>query len=49
MVSLMIIEVLFQVYHREVYLALCFSYFIPMICGLGLKICLYHMLMMPLS
>ena len=35
MVSLMIIEVLFRVYHKEVYLALCFSYCMPMICGLG--------------
>ena len=35
MVSLMIIEMLFQVHHRVVYLALCFSYCIPMICGLG--------------
>ena len=29
MVSLMSIEILFQAYHREVYLALCFSYCIP--------------------
>ena len=35
MVSLMIIEMLFRVYHRVVYLALCFSCCIPMICGLG--------------
>ena len=31
MASLMIIEMLFRVYHREVYLALCFSYCIHMI------------------
>ena len=31
MVSLMIIEMLFPVYRREVYVALCFSYCIPMI------------------
>ena len=35
MVNLIIIEMLFRVYHRVVYLALCFSYCIPMICGLG--------------
>ena len=35
MVNLMIIETLFWVYGREVYLALCFSYCIPMIRGLG--------------
>ena len=35
MVSLMIIEMLFWVYHSEVYLTLCFSYCILMICGLG--------------
>ena len=34
-VSLMGIEMLFPVYRREVYLVLCFSYCIPMICGLG--------------
>ena len=35
MVSLMSIKMLFRAYHREVYLALCVSYCIPMICGLG--------------
>ena len=37
MVSLMIIEILFPVYRREVYLALCYSYCIPMIWWFGLE------------
>ena len=47
MASLMSTE-MFRVYRREVYLALYFSYYIPMIYSLGWKICLYLMLMIPL-